>query len=742
MSRRAPRRAGAVGARNSLLKMSEIAAKEFLLEVGVEEIPTWMIPTALADLQRLLAEGLEKLGFAKQSVAAFEMYATPRRLVAHCPALAARQPTTEELVEGPPKRIAFGPDGKPAVPAIKFAEKMGTQPEKLKTVTTPKGEYLAFKRINKGRPTAALLTDLIPQAVLGIYWPRAMYWEGKAGPHFIRPIRWLLALYGGKTVPCSIGSVEAGKWTWGHRQLGKSRLAVRNFAEYREALRENFVILDPAERRARITEQTASLLRSDGGVRAKQDAALLETHAYLTEYPTPLLGSFDPSFLSLPEEVLVTVMRGHQKYFAVEQSDGKMAPRFVAIMESDADRTGIIRHGHERVLRARFNDARFFWESDGQRTLADRLELLRKVTFQAKLGSYFDKSARMQQLADQLVQALRDNGQSVPSQLASEIIRAARLAKSDLTTDLVKEFTELQGIIGGLMARREGLTEEIAIAIYDQYRPQSMEDELPRTLGGEIVSLADRMDTLAGCFGVGLAPTGSKDPFGLRRAAQGVIRIVAEKNLPLTVELLVAKSCEVYEVTQRLGEATDWSDEAARQPLAEFLVDRLRYYLREVRGFAYDDVNAVLAAGRNDVADAVRRIEALARIRPTEDFEPLAAAFKRMKNILQQARESYGYVGAELNPDLFEPGPEMELYERYLAVLNLAERAKQSSNYFAALEAIASLRPAVDLFFDKILVMDKNAEVRDNRLCLLATLLQQFSTIADFSEIAAKDAGV
>jgi glycyl-tRNA synthetase beta chain len=304
----------------------------------------------------------------------------------------------------------------------------------------------------------------------------------------------------------------------------------------------------------------------------------------------------------------------------------------------------------------------------------------------------------------------------------------------------VKEFTELQGIIGGLSARREGLPEEIAVAIYDHYRPQSMEDDLPRTLGGDIVSLADRMDTLTGCFGVGLAPTGSKDPFGLRRAAQGVIRILAEKKIPLTLEALVARSCEVYQVAQRLGETPDWSDEAARVPLAEFLTDRLRYYLREVRGFAYDEVNAVLAAGSSDTAEAVGRIEALARIRPTENFEPLAAAFKRMKNILQQARESYGYLDGELNPDLFEPGPEAALYDRYLTVYQQAERAKQAGNYLSALETIASLRPAVDLFFDKILVMDKDAEVRNNRLCLLSTLLAQFSTIADFSEIVPKEA--
>ncbi|HWP84744.1 MAG TPA: glycine--tRNA ligase subunit beta [Terriglobia bacterium] len=719
--------------------MAEPKGKEFLLEIGVEEVPAWMIPSALEGLKQLLTEGLVKLGFAPESLAPFQMYATPRRLVAFSASLPSRQPTTEELIEGPPRRIAIDASGKPAMPAIKFAEKMGIPPEKLITVATAKGEYVAFKKIRQGRPTAELLKELVPQAVLGIYWPRAMYWEGKGGPHFIRPIRWLLVLYGGKTIPCAIGSVQAGKWTWGHRQLGKAKLAVKDFASYRQTLRDHFVILEPAERRVRIQELSDSLLRAEEGLRSKQDPGLLETHTYLTEYPTPLLGSFDPSYLALPEEVLTTVMRGHQKYFAVEDAQGRLAPRFLAIMETDADRKGLIRHGHERVLRARFNDARFFWESDGRTTLADRLEWLRTVTFQAKLGSYFDKTARMQELAEQLIGAIREGGGAVSPEEAAQIVRAARLSKSDLTTDLVKEFTELQGIIGGLLARREGLPEEIATAIYDHYLPQSMEDALPRSLGGQIVSLADRMDTLAGCFGVGLAPTGSKDPLGLRRAAQGVIRILAENKLPLTLETLVAKSCEVYTVAQRLGEAPEWSEAAARTPLGEFLVDRLRYYLREVRGFAYDEVNAVLAAGRNDVADAVRRLEALAQIRPTENFEPLAAAFKRMKNILQQARESYGYAEGELHPEWFQPGPELALYERYLAVYQEAERAKQSGNILAALQAIASLRPAVDLFFDKILVMDKDARLRNNRLGLLATLLRQFSTIADFAEIVPRE---
>jgi glycyl-tRNA synthetase beta chain len=724
--------------RRTLHNTVDSKPQEFLLEVGTEEIPAWMIPNALADLKRLLTEGLEKLGLAREQPIALEVYATPRRLVAYCADLPAHQPKTEEMVQGPPKRVAYDAAGKPTPAAIQFAAKMGTKPETLQTVSTPKGEYLAFRKMDPGRATATLLQELIPEAILAVPWPRTMYWESKAGPHFIRPIRWLLALYGGKVVPCSVGSVKAGKLTRGHRQLGKPKLPVTKFETYRETLRDNFVILDAAERRSRILEASDVLFRSEPDIlRAKPDPALLDTLTNLTEYPTPLAGSFDPAFLSLPEEVLITVMRGHQKYFAVEQSDGKMAPRFIAVMETDADPTGLIRHGHERVLRARFNDARFFWETDGKITLEQRLELLRSVTFQSHLGSYLEKSARMQHLADEIVLALRSAGKVVEPGAHPEYVKAARLAKCDLTTDLVKEFTELQGVVGGLCARREGMSEEIATAIYDHYRPQSMEDALPRTLAGDIVSLADRMDTLVGCFGVGLAPTGSKDPFGLRRAAQGVIRILAEKQLPLTLDALVGTGCAVYEVVQRMGEAPSWNELAARQPLLAFLAERLSYYLREVRGIAYDEVNAVLATGNTDVADALLRVEAVHRIRPTVDFEPLAASFKRMKNILQQARETQGFTGGQPDESLLREDAERQLYAKAQAV-----GQRVYGDYFAELEAIASLRPDVDLFFDKILVMDKNAEVRNNRLSLLATLLDQFSTIADFSEIVPKDSTV
>ncbi|MBI1955644.1 MAG: glycine--tRNA ligase subunit beta [Acidobacteria bacterium] len=703
-----------------------------MLEVGTEEIPAWMIEAGLADLKRLLEESFERFGLTREYPVSLAVYATPRRLIAYCPHLPARQPSTVETVQGPPQRVAFDAAGKPTPAALGFAEKMGTPVEKLKTVSTPKGEYLTFRKKNPGKPTSEILRELIPQAVLGIAFPRSMYWEGKAGPRFIRPIRSLLVLYAGRVVPCSIGEVQSSATTFGHRFLGKPQLRVRDFQGYRQTLRDNFVFIDPAERRARILDGIQKLLASENGLRLRPDEELLQTLMYLTEHPTVLLGEFDPAFLSLPQEVLITVMRHHQKYFSIEQADGTLAPRFVAVMDLDADRTGVIRHGHERVLRARFNDARFFWETDAKLRLEQRLEMLRHVIFQSQLGSYHDKAQRMSKLAVTLAELLGH------PEIIPDVRTAALLAKSDLTSDLVKEFPELQGVVGGLYARREGLSEEIATAIYDHYKPQNLEDSSPRTLIGALVSLADRMDTLVGFFGIGLAPSGSKDPYALRRAAQGAT-LIAKDHLMSRLNwrnVSTAAGQLYYEAHQR-GELPAWDYKVAANELVAFVTEVRRRYFKDVLGFPYDEINAIL--GGEDTSEDLERLEALHRIRPTENFEPLAAAFKRIKNILEQARHKRGFTGGEVNPQLLEPGPELQLYEKYREVAQVAGREKQAGNYFEALEVIASLRPAVDRFFDKILVMAPQEEIRTNRLSLLDTLLNEFSIIADFSEIVTTD---
>jgi glycyl-tRNA synthetase beta chain len=523
-----------------------------------------------------------------------------------------------------------------------------------------------------------VLADSLPGIILKIAFPKTMYWTGKSGPRFIRPIRWIVALLGDDVIPFELAGVRSGNVTSGHRRLGGC--APVTIDGYEQTLRDNFVILSADERQKKIEDGIAAL-----SVRLKPDVPLLNTLVYLTEYPTPIVGEFDPQFLELPEEVLITVMRHHQRYFSVEDESGHLAPRFVAVMNTNADPEGLVRRGNERVLRARFNDARFFWQTDQRKKLADRVEDLAHVTFQAKLGSYLEKTERVVAL----VKALGGDEHAT---------RAARLAKCDLTTELVKEFTELQGVVGGLYARAQGEPTEVWQAIYDHYKPESMEDSIPRHTAGQLVSLADKLDTLRGCFGVGLIPTGSRDPFALRRAAQGVVKIVVEGRLDVPLLNLLN------------GDAQ----------LIGFFEERIKFYFRDVRGFRYDEVNAAMAAGWSDLPELESRLLRLQKIRTSPDFEPLAASFKRIKNILRQA----DFAGGPFTSALLEPGPESDLFDE----INRATGQPIET-------VIGALRPKVDLFFDKVLVNAHDPAVRANRLAMLHGLLEQFRTFADFSEI-------
>ncbi len=684
-----------------------MGANEFLLEIGTEEIPAWMIEPAQADLRRLLDEGFQKLRLAAATNIEVETYATPRRLVAYSPELPPKQPDTEELLTGPPKAA-------PPQAAESFARKMGAGVSRLTLTTTPKGEYWAFHRKQKGRSTKELLAALLPEVVLGIYFPKTMCWTDKDGPRFIRPIRSLLALYAGRVVPFSIAGVASGRYTFGHRSLGKARLKVSGFAHYEGELRKNGVVLRPEERRQKILAEAKALLcREANGFELRDNPELLNTLVYLTEFPTAAMGQFDPAFLELPEEVLVTVMQRHQKYLSVSDAGGRLAPRFIFVMNLDGDPTGAIRHGNARVLRARFTDARFFWETDQKIPLRDRLPMLEHVTFQSQLGNYRQKTERNVALARRLARY-------VPQAPLEAAVRAAELAKCDLTTELVKEFTELQGAVGGLYARHQGEPAEVAEAIYDQYKPESMEDRSPRTPAGALVALADKLDTLAGCFSIGLKPSGSSDPFALRRAAQGVVKVLADHGLRAPLSELIA--------------AAQPKPEAAGE-LREFFLDRLRYYLREVRSFRYDEVNAVLAVGAGDVVDAVARCAAIARVRPTENFEPLSVAFKRIKNILTKAGGVDKFPG-EPSASLLEPGAEADLYAEARRIF---AETQNSTDYEAVLRRTADLRPFVDTYFDKVLVMAPDEAVRRNRLTLLAWLLRAFTRVGDFSEIVGKE---
>jgi glycyl-tRNA synthetase beta chain len=660
----------------------------FLLEIGTEEIPDWMIVPALNQLQNMFQELLDGNRLEGRVTSA---EATPRRLVLRAEGILEKQQDIEELIIGPPKSAG-------AQAADRFARKNYTTVDRLTTQTTAKGEYFSYNRKTPGMAASELIGLVMPDLIAKISWPKAMYWTGKGGFRFIRPIRWITALLGDEVVPFEIAGVKSVNVTRGHRRLGKPEIAV-TIASYEQALSENGVILSADARRKRIEDGIRDLTARTT-LYVKTDAGLLHTLIYITEYPTPILGSFDHSYLTLPHEVLVTVMRHHQKYFSVLDSSGELAPNFIAVMNTSADPEGLVRKGNERVLRARFNDARFFYDVDQHKTLADRVPDLANVTFQKKLGSYLEKTGRIAALAGSLADLLGVD--------RTAIERAATLCKADLTTEMVKEFTDLQGVVGGLYARAQGEPEEVWQAIYDHYKPVSMDGPIPSTLSGQVVSLADKLDTLRGAFQIKMVPTGSKDPFALRRSAQGLVKIIVEGGLRLSL-------------AQLLG------DDAA---LREFIADRVKYYFREIRGFKYDEVNAVLASGWDDLADVEARLKALQDVRPTENFEPLAASFKRIANILKQA-EYAPAADARVDTALLEAGPERKLYDEFDRV----REAARSTEYLPALEAIASIRPNVDLFFDKILVNAADPEIRQNRLNMLHQLLTELSTIADFSEI-------
>jgi glycyl-tRNA synthetase beta chain len=673
-----------------------------LLEIGAEEIPDWMLAGALEYLGGAVSGLLQQHELGEASI---RTDATPRRLVVRAEGVIARQPDSEERVWGPAKSA-------PPAAVAGFAKKQGVTPEDLEVLSDGKAEKFSCVRKIAGRSASAIFAEALPALVLKTPFPKTMYWPGKGGPRFIRPIRWIVALLGDEVIPFEIAGVASGNQSSGHRKLGAARFSV-TYENFEQKLRENYVLLSADERRKRIQAVETKY---------KCDKSLLDTLVNLTEWPTPITGSFDPSFLDLPKEVLTTVMRVHQKYFSVETPDGNLTPQFVAVTNTDGDPDGLIRHGNERVLRARFNDARFFWNADQKKKLSERVLDLASVTFQAKLGSYLEKTERMEQLILVLLQHARKPGGLVteddirqakvryafePESDEFHIGHACRLSKADLTTELVKEFTELQGVVGGLYARAQGEPEDIAIAIYDHYKPVSMEDSIPRTQAGQLLSIADKLDTVRGCFRVGLIPSGSKDPFALRRAAQGIVKILVEGKLRLPIQSLLEGDGQ----------------------LEEFFVERIRYYFREIRGFQYDEVNAVIASGWDDLVSFEERLQALREVRPTENFEPLAASFKRIRNILRQAQ--FEGLGDTLQIKLLEPGPEEDLYREFERV-----RAEIAGlDYRGALSSIASLRPKVDLFFDKILVNAPLPAVRQNRLTLLHTLMAEFSTIADFSEI-------
>jgi glycyl-tRNA synthetase beta chain len=707
---------------------------DFLLEIGCEEIPARMIDAASLELRERVQRLLDRERLLPEG--ALTSLDTPRRLSVLAANIPASQPDVVEEQTGPSVAIAFK-DGQPTPAAHAFAKKNGVDVSQLQRTTTAKGEYLVARVTKKGRSAADILAGALPKEIAAIYWPKNMYWR-KPNERFVRPVRWLVAMLDSAVIPLEFDGVRAGKQSRGHRILADGPVTIsRAGSPYIEEL-EKAKVIGREQREKQIRKTMDAATRTIPGARWREDKSLLDTVVNLTEWPSAILGSFDPEFLELPEEVLVTVMRDHQKYFAVEDSRGSLSPHFLAVLNTDGDPEGIIRHGHERVLRARFNDARFFWQTDQKHPLRERTAWLKNVTFQKDLGSYYDKLLRVQRVCSWLCEQIRKGGIAVRPGV---VHKAALLSKADLTTELVKEFTELQGIVGGLYARVQELDpdlkadarEAVATAIYDHYKPESMEDSVPRTVEGAVLSIVDKADSIAGMFALGLQPTGSKDPFALRRQANGIVKTIAEHRLPISLRHLFKDTREAYRGCAAEAKFSSSVDYSAAVKL--FLRERLEFYLRDALGFNYDLVKAVLSADSDDVVDAVARAQALKGVLHMPEFQAIAAACKRMRNILKQAKEAGVEPAAS-----FQPLPDSAEEEKALAAYVQTsapgvEEHRQKKEYEEALLVLSTAKEPVNAFFDKVMVMVEDERIRANRLALLQTLLKEFSTIADFSEI-------
>jgi glycyl-tRNA synthetase beta chain len=723
---------------------------DFLLEIGLEEVPARMIASAQAELLKRAVALLTREQLVGADPVA-HTYSTPRRLAVLIENVREQQGDVTEETTGPAVKIAFK-DGVPTPAAEAFARKSGVAVADLKTISTPKGDYLAATTLKRGRTTAEVLAAELPKEIAALYWAKNMRWIPGSNERFVRPVLWLACLLGDDVVPVTFAGKTAGRATYGHRVLSTGELFdIVAPDSYLAQLEGEYVLADVELRRHKIRKALDKVTREVPGTRWREDEALVDAVTHLTEWPDVLLGNFEPAYLTLPEEVLVTVMRDHQKYFAVEDASGKLAPHFLTVtnIALTDENAPIIRQGNERVLRARFNDARFFWEFDQRVPLTDRVKLLENVTFQKDLGSYAWKTKVNTELAQTLAEFAGADEQIVK--------RSAELAKADLTTELVKEFTELQGKIGAFYLLNEGLEDSrIADAIYWQYTPSSPDEKIPQSKEAQVLGLADRFTTILHMFRIGIVPTGSKDPFALRRAGNGVIRLLAESELTLDLEHLF-QSVPLH----RDGVTYGFIDPSVELPLRQFFQERLESYLIENRGFINGIPHAVLKAtpdkysnrmgervgirqGQSfviNVRDAVLRAEALLAVLGSPDFKDIVQAFKRIKNILNQAEKERYSVAEAIQSDLLIHGAERGLCHRQSEVFEHVELFRKRGTregYIEALRLIATLRPQVNAFFEQgtgVIVICDDASVRANRLALLRHIRDQFSRIADFSEI-------
>jgi glycyl-tRNA synthetase beta chain len=690
---------------------------ELLFEIGTEEIPAGYIQPALDALAAGAARKLEDLNLGFDCIRTF---GTPRRLTLAIGTVQTRQEDRRQEHIGPSKKAGFDADGRLTQAAIGFARSRGLQPEQLQVVTTAKGEYLLAVEDVKGQETMALLPAVLASLIQDLVFPKSMRWADYTMT-FGRPIQWLLALYGGQVVPLALEGVAAGNTTRGHRFMAPDSFAVNGLDTYLEGLAQRFVIVDPKQRRARVIEavqQAVAAYGGNGDARPVLDEGLVDTVTNLVECPHGICGHFDRKFLQLPQETLVTSMREHQKYFPVAGADGNLLPLFVAVNNTRVEDVQLAASGHERVLRARLEDGLFFFNEDRKRALAERCPELRGIVFQNRLGTMEEKSARITTLAGVLAERIAPD-------LKEDVIRAAQLAKADLLTAMVGEFPSLQGIMGRVYALHDGEKAEVALAIEEHYLPLRAGSEAPSTLTGALVGIADRLDTLLGCFAIGEKPTGNKDAFGLRRQAIGLLNIIRSLNLSLSLQEAADAALQGY-----AGSIVGGADNTVAEVLA-FI--RLRFENEQVaRGLPQELVEAATSVGFDDPADCLARIEALDQLRTQESFRVLAGSFKRIRNIVKNNDAT------EVNAALLTDPAEQELFSALVEVQEKAMPLLRNRSYRAALDAMLTMKGPVDHFFDKVLVMAEDPTVRQNRLNLLTALGELVLRVGDISRMHAE----
>jgi glycyl-tRNA synthetase beta chain len=689
-----------------------MSGAELLLELRSEEIPERMLLPGLKQLSSRLFEDLMGRGLGPEEM---ETGMTPRRLVVLFRGVPSEEPDREEEQVGPPVSVAFDKDGKPTRAAEGFAKRMGVAVEDLRRVDTDKGSYLAATRRQEGLATTAVLQELVPRLVKELSWAKTMRWGRGQGP-WVRPLHGLLLLFDGELVPMELFGVESQAQTVGHPILSPEPVAVSSIADYKQVMEKTGLEIRFESRLEIIRDHMAELAAKKGG-RPVDDSGLLSKLAAMVEIPGVILGEFTPDFLKLPAEVLATSLRDHQSAFAVEGGDGDLLPFFLTVMDRPDDAKGKVRAGNEWVVEARLSDARFFYEEDRKSALATRVEALDHLSFHPRLGSYAEKTARLQKLAVIICRALGWHDEVDRAQ------EAARLLKADLLTEMVGEFSSLQGVMGGIYLQEEGCSEEVWQAVYDQYHPASPEDSLPRGRVGLATALADRLDTLTGMFGLGLMPTGSKDPFGLRRAAQGLIRILLESKLSLDLEMATAQALELYDGAELRELQELWPD------LKSFFHDRVRFLLGQ-KGLAYDEIEAALGAEARLMPQVEARARALHKKRQEAQFLEVVLAAKRIANIVKD-----GDPSVDLDESLLTESAEKELFSALQDLEEGVDRDMAQSNFGSCLDHITNISQTLDRFFVEVLVMDKDAAIRQNRMALLRAIEAVFARVAWLTEI-------